>query len=203
MRCVVAAAPRPHAANAARTASSAPAGSRYCATVESAIFNLLADGYNAGGWNGSGIMSSSAGGGGLFALGYGESADLLDMSAGETETWRGQAVDATSILIRFTYAGDATLDGFISGDDYSAIDFASGTPGADGWSNGDFNYDGLISGDDYAIIDFNLVAQGPPLGAGATGGIAAVPEPASSVACALALVAAAARRRSRSLVSSK
>jgi hypothetical protein len=54
------------------------------------------------------------------------------------------------------------MDGFISADDYSSIDFNFGT-GASGWNNGDFNYDGIISGDDYSVIDFNIRAQGARL----------------------------------------
>ncbi|MEA2734647.1 MAG: hypothetical protein QOE14_1098, partial [Humisphaera sp.] len=71
-------------------------------------------------------------------------------------------VTATTIIVKYTYAGDANLDGIISGDDYSTIDFYVGTS-ADGYSNGDFNYDGIVSGDDYSTIDFNYAAQGAPL----------------------------------------
>jgi hypothetical protein len=104
----------------------------------------------------------------------------------------------------YTYAGDANMDGFISGDDYSAIDFNIAVPGANGWWNGDFNYDGIISGDDYAAIDFNIVAQGAPFptaadvvgGAGLTG-VTAVPEPASVGVLAATGVSLLARRRRR------
>jgi hypothetical protein len=77
--------------------------------------------------------------------------------------FRGMGVVGGDVIVMYTYVGDANLDGFISGDDYSAIDFSAGTAGASGWTNGDFNYDGFISGDDYSAIDFNLIAQGPPL----------------------------------------
>ena len=110
----------------------------------------------------SGIYSSTANSsGGLHALGMAESKDVLGLSGAATALFSGQTVDATTLLVKFTYAGDANLDGIISGDDYSGIDFASGVPGASGWFNGDFNYDGIISGDDYSIIDFNLTAQWP------------------------------------------
>jgi probable HAF family extracellular repeat protein len=111
-----------------------------------------------------GICSSTANGSaGLQALGVAEARDVLGLTGSQTATFAGQTVDATCVLVKFTYAGDANLDGFISGDDYSAIDFANATPGASGWANGDFNYDGIISGDDYAMIDFNIAAQGAPL----------------------------------------
>ena len=130
------------------------------ASPYSNVAALIAAGHNGGGWDGQGIVTSAPdAGGGLTALGVAEAAALLDFTAGDSSLWNGHTVDATAVLVRYTFAGDATLDGFISGDDYSAIDFASATPGASGWANGDFNYDGIISGDDYSIIDFNVVAQ--------------------------------------------
>jgi hypothetical protein len=59
------------------------------------------------------------------------------------------------------------MDGAITGDDYSAIDFNILVPNSDGWYNGDFNYDGAITGDDYSAIDFNILAQGAPFPTGA------------------------------------
>ena len=52
--------------------------------------------------------------------------------------------------------GDANVDGLVSGDDYSTIDFNILVPNAEGYANGDFNLDGFISGDDYSLIDFNI-----------------------------------------------
>ena len=80
---------------------------------------------------------------------------------GSAKPRRGTA--AGDVIVKYTYAGDANLDGFISAGDYSAIDFNVAAPGTSAWSNGDFNFDGLISADDYSAIDFNLIAQGPPL----------------------------------------
>ncbi|MEA2707726.1 MAG: hypothetical protein QOF78_327, partial [Phycisphaerales bacterium] len=88
----------------------------------------------------------------------------------------------------------ANLDGFISGDDYSSIDFNAGTS-ADGYYNGDFNYDGIISGDDYSTIDFNFAAQGAPFATSSP--LVAVPEPACGfviVAAAIAIVGVRRRR---------
>ena len=158
--------------------------------------------HNAGAWNQPGLTTSMPdAASGLTSIGVGSAAKVLALGAGQTDTFAGQVVTDTSTIVMYTYRGDANLDGFISGDDYSAIDFASGTPGASGWTNGDFNWDGIISGDDYSAIDFNLVAQGAPFptgGAAGSAGIAAVPEPG---AAALAVIAAAvgAGRRRRSL----
>jgi hypothetical protein len=112
--------------------------------------------YAGGAWSGSGITSSSAGASGLYTVGLAESRDILGSSGG---TWRGRSVDGTAVLLRFTYAGDADLNGAISGDDYGTIDFNLLVKGSSGYFNGDFNFDGVINGDDYGIIDFNILAQ--------------------------------------------
>jgi hypothetical protein len=64
--------------------------------------------------------------------------------------------------VKYTYVGDATLDGKINIDDYTRID--SGIPtNLTGWWNGDFNYDGKINIDDYTLIDSNVGIASPPL----------------------------------------
>jgi hypothetical protein len=75
-------------------------------------------------------------------------------------TFDGQSVDANTILVKYTYYGDANLDGLVNGSDYTAIDNGFNA-GLSGWSNGDFNYDGVINGDDYALIDnsFNMLSS--------------------------------------------
>jgi hypothetical protein len=128
------------------------------------IAGLVQSGRNGGAWDGGGIVTSApAAASGLTSLGIAEAGDVLGVPPGNTQVWNGLTVDATCVIVKYTYAGDANLDGFISGDDYSAIDFAFGVAGAADWTNGDFNYDGFVSGDDYSVIDFNLVAQTAPL----------------------------------------
>jgi hypothetical protein len=122
---------------------------------------MIASGQNSGTWNGSGIRSSSAAGS-YTTIGIAEASFALALTDGNTALFDGQTVDATAVLIKFTYAGDANLDGQITGDDYFLID--SAFPQAlTGWTNGDFNYDGAITGDDYFMIDSNFPAQGAPL----------------------------------------
>jgi autotransporter-associated beta strand protein len=132
---------------------------------------------------------------GLTALGVASAADA-GYAGG---TFGGVSVGASDAIVMYTYAGDANLDGFISGDDYSAIDFNILVPGSFGWLNGDFNYDGGITGDDYSAIDFNLIAQGAPfpVSAAAVSGLTAVPEPAAGFAALVAGVAQLTRRRRR------
>jgi hypothetical protein len=99
---------------------------------------------------------------GLTAVGAATGAQVRGLTGGQTDSFRGEPIDATSIVAMYTYAGDANLDGIVSGDDYSSIDFNVAVSGASGWYNGDFNWDGIVSGDDYSAIDFNILAQGAP-----------------------------------------
>jgi hypothetical protein len=107
----------------------------------------------------SGRLVSSAAGA-TTTLAAAEAADVLALQTSQTANWGGQVADATSVLVRFTYAGDATLDGVINIDDYGRIDANVAQSGSVwGWFNGDFNADGLINIDDYGIIDGNIGAQ--------------------------------------------
>ncbi|MEA2708456.1 MAG: hypothetical protein QOF78_1057 [Phycisphaerales bacterium] len=160
---------------------------------------LIQSAQNAGAWDGPGITTTMAdAAAGLTSLGIANADDAGYVGS----TFGGVSVFSGDALIMYTYAGDANLDGFISGDDYSTIDFNVGT-GATGWNNGDFNYDGIISGDDYSTIDFNYAAQGAPFSTSAAGdsgslsAVTAVPEPGAAMACVFAVASAAltARRR--------
>jgi fibronectin-binding autotransporter adhesin len=154
--------------------------------------------YVGGAWTGPGLTSSLAAG--TTSIGAISASQKFGIGATDTAVFAGQTVTGAQTLAMYTYGGDANLDGFVSGDDYSAIDFNIATPGADSWSNGDFNYDGIISGDDYSVIDFNIVAQGAAFPTGASAGLSgvtAVPEPASMSVLALGAAALLGRRRRR------
>jgi len=76
----------------------------------------------------------------------------------------------TDVLVKYTYYGDANLDGIVDGSDYSRIDNAfltdqSNATAATGWGNGDFNYDGVTNGSDYTLIDNAFNSQGASLAA--------------------------------------
>jgi cytoskeletal protein CcmA (bactofilin family) len=78
----------------------------------------------------------------------------------QTATFAGQPVDSTAVLVKFTWGGDANLDGKINIDDYGRIDGNVAQSGSVfGWFNGDFNLDGKINIDDYGIIDGNINQQ--------------------------------------------
>jgi hypothetical protein len=168
------------------------------AAVEAAIQSAS----NGGAWDGpSGITTSQADAvAGLTSIGVATAGQVGYAGS----TFGGVSVAGDDVLVMYTYAGDANLDGLISGDDYSAIDFNILTPGTGGWINGDFNHDGLVSGDDYSAIDFNIIAQGAPFPTSAAaspgvGGVTPVPEPGCLSFLSLAGFGLTLRRRRRNI----
>jgi hypothetical protein len=81
-----------------------------------------------------------------LAIGYATNSALT------AATWGGLPVDATSILTKLTYFGDANLDGVISADDFALIDRGFALNSST-WTFGDFNYDGTVTSADYLLID--------------------------------------------------
>jgi hypothetical protein len=129
-------------------------------TSGTSVFNQLKAGFNAhvGYWNGNGIVSSSAATDGqhLTTLGYHVGGAAFDpVNAGSP--FDGMNTTGSDVLVKYTYYGDATLDGTVNGADYMQIDNGFGSQSTmtplSGWANGDFNYDGAINGTDYALID--------------------------------------------------
>lgn len=133
------------------------------------IAAAIASGYNAGSWNGTGIASTSAAMNLMAhktALGYAE-ASTVGISA-----FDGQSVGSSSVLVRYTYVGDANLDGIVNALDFNALATNFGGGAGKFWNNGDFNYDGVTN-----TADFTALAQnfGQTLSAPALGTL--VPEP--------------------------
>ena len=108
----------------------------------------------------AGRIISTSGSGTLKTLGVAEARQALGISGSQGGMFAGQSVDSTSVLIKFTWGGDANLDGKIDIDDYGRIDGNVSQSGSVwGWFNGDFNLDGKINIDDYGIIDGNIHQQ--------------------------------------------
>jgi autotransporter-associated beta strand protein len=132
-------------------------------------------------WNGMGITSSTAAAAQATdpesrSVAMVENADL---PLGPYATFRGQAVDGTSVLVALTRTGDATLDGVVNDDDVTIIG-ATYSPGVPqpSWALGDFDYNGFVDDDDVTLLGVFYDPSAPPLMAPATG-VAAVPEPGS------------------------
>jgi hypothetical protein len=127
------------------------------------------------------------------ALGYADNATL-----GLT-TFNGQSVDPSSILIRFTFGGDANLDGKVDVTDLGAL--ATNWQTSNVWAGGDFNYDGFVD-----VTDLGALATNWQAGVGSTldfddalaavglGGVS-VPEPATTAITLAEFVVFVRRRR--------
>ena len=91
-----------------------------------------------------------------------------------------------SVLVGYTWYGDANLDGVVDSNDYDMIDNAwllwttQGTvpDGGFRWAVGDFNYDGVIDSNDYDKIDNAWLLQNGGLAPVAPAPLTA-PEPAT------------------------
>jgi ELWxxDGT repeat protein len=119
------------------------------ATPVSAVRAMLQTGYANGAWNGPGIRSSSAAGAPGTAIGFGEAIELFDTFPAN---FFGEQVDQTTIIARYTLAGDATLDGSVNLVDFNRLASNFGQSGRD-FAQGDFNYDGNVD-----LTDFNVLA---------------------------------------------
>jgi autotransporter-associated beta strand protein len=112
------------------------------------IRQRLLTGRASGYWTGTGLVSSAAADDPLLrtAIGYAEAAAM------GADDFLGASVDPTSLLLQYTWYGDANLDGTVDADDYALIDrgFARGMTG---WTGGDFDYDGTVGPADYLLID--------------------------------------------------
>jgi hypothetical protein len=115
---------------------------------------LVAAGYSGGSWNGTGVTSTVAANDASHATGL---AVIQASDAGYT-SFDSQTVTTSDVLVKYTWVGDANLDGKVTFDDFQ--DFLlgySGTQQAD-WFTGDFNYTGQVNFDDFNIFLTGLAA---------------------------------------------
>jgi hypothetical protein len=127
------------------------------------VTGYIQSGRNGGGWDGQGIIASEHLGADYTTLGIAEARDVFSTGVNGTHLFEGVTVTGGAVIVKYTYGGDANVDGKINVDDYGHIDSSVVLTGVLGWYNGDFNYDGKINVDDYGIIDFNVSTQGSPL----------------------------------------
>jgi hypothetical protein len=171
------------------------------------ITNQIQQGYAGGTWQSAGGIASAAAAADtthLTALGVIQNSQ--NGSATGTvlySAFDGTTSSNTDVLVKYTYFGDANLDGKVDGTDYGRIDNGA-LNHLTGWFNGDFNYDGIVNGSDYTLIDNAYNTQGAQLSAevaAATAQIAgraasaSVPEPATLGLIAIGSLGLLGRRR--------
>jgi hypothetical protein len=179
--------------------------------------------YNSGAWDMPGIttaMSDITTGpfaGKTAGLGYSEASAL----PGSPTEFGGQTIDATAVVIKYTFEGDAQLDGDVDLDDVGpwSVNFTGELGGGAGatkvWGQGDWDNDGDVDLDDVGKWSTNFTGELGGTGLGSTldlgsaassvhptamaalqsMGITVVPEPASLGLIGLGMAAASSRRR--------
>jgi len=106
-------------------------------------------------WSGPGLTSSAA---------KADATGLTGLALARNDTGDGSLLNKQAIFVRYTWNGDANVDGVVNADDYFRID--SGFISQEkGWYSGDFNYDEVINADDYFLIDSAYIGQSGPLSA--------------------------------------
>jgi hypothetical protein len=121
------------------------------------IQSLITTGYASGAWTGNGIRSSTAAA--IAAnpndphktgIGFAEATDLFSSFPA---TFAGQTVDDTTVLVKYTFYGDADLTGNVNLQDFNRL-AANFGQSPRRWAHGDFNYDTLVN-----LVDFDLLAS--------------------------------------------
>jgi autotransporter-associated beta strand protein len=140
-------------------------------------------------WSGQGITSSAAAQSAATAPeAMSTYAVNGDLPLGSYSVFGGEAVDDSSLLVRYTRTGDANLDGAVN-DHYVTIVGAAYAPGVSRpqWELGDFDYNGFVDDDDVTLLGVFYDPSAAPLGSTPPAAITAVPEPAAFYLAVLAV----------------
>jgi len=156
------------------------------------INDMVKAGFNGGAWNGRGITSSYIGtqtpnldvGSALGimrnvmdpTIAYQPDSMLANYNPARYGTngvqpdFDGFTLSGNETLVKYTYYGDADLDGKLTSFDFALLDagFAQTNQydGKPGWFFGDFNYDGTVGSQDYALMNLGYIAFSSPTGSG-------------------------------------
>jgi hypothetical protein len=179
-------------------------------TPLASVRGQIVSGYNGGTWTGSGIVTTGTSPAGKSTgIGFAQGDDPA--IAGLANSLGGQTFTATDSLVKFTYLGDADLDGDVDGVDVGkwATNFTgSGGSTSKLWTEGDWDYDGDVDGVDVGKWATNFTGSGGGVldlpGAQPVAvkilsdmGFTVVPEPGSVGLLLTAACGFAARRRRR------
>ena len=122
---------------------------------------MVRTGYDGGEWFGTGLMSRPAGADQtqMTALGYADNAELK-----LTEFEGVTGLTGNEIFVKYTYYGDADLNGIVDPDDFNQ--FLAGFQDSSvprTWLYGDFDYNNVIDPDDFNLFLAAFQANGIPL----------------------------------------
>ncbi len=119
------------------------------------VLAMVKAGLTSLGGNGTGIGSSTVDSGPA-----GTRLGVVDNGAisGSIPNLSGAPAPAQSVLVKYTWLGDANLDGVVDGTDYALTDTGFGS-GGNRWNIGDYNYSGTVDGTDYSLIDTGFGSQ--------------------------------------------
>jgi hypothetical protein len=155
------------------------------------VMSLLNAAYDSGAWDGTtGITSSSLASN--ETLGYATAAEL------GISTFDGVAVSAADIIVKFTYWGDANLDGKVTSLDQSILG-ANWQSTNEDWAHGNFDYTlGTVDSTDSVIMAHNWQAgTGGSYGSPLVLQQPAAPEPASLGIVVVGMIALLKRRKKK------
>lgn len=129
-----------------------------------AVTNLIKSGLNLDGalWSGPGITSSTAAADLSQTTALGVIPNNDGTGSAIYTTFSGVAADLNDILVKFTYFGDADLNGIVdTGQDFDLYLMGLTSGGSlGGWLYGDFDYNGVVdSGQDFDLYLAGLSAQ--------------------------------------------
>ena len=157
------------------------------------LMSVIGYSYNGGLFDLPGLTSSTALNDPNFATAIGTADNTI---FGYTDFMGNLGVldgSSADILSRYTYYGDADINGIVNGDDFDL--FLLGKTGAETatWAFGDSNYDAVVNGDDFDLFlvgkaSYDTNGQLNLVSAPKSSGV--VPEPTSLALLALTALAA-------------
>jgi len=107
-------------------------------------------------------------------------------------TFDGYTLPGNETLVKYTWYGDADLDGKLTSFDFALLDAGfAGTKQLDnssGWFFGDFDYNGLVDANDYASMNAGYIAYTTGGGTPAVPANSQLPEPSTLVLGGLGLI---------------